>query len=82
MVSYNLHGFNQGSHEIKDMVSTFMPDVIMIQEHWLTPDNLSKLSELSSNYFVFGSSAMTSCCLLYTSPSPRDGLLSRMPSSA
>ena len=24
----------------------------------------------------------TRCCLLYTSPSPRDGLLSRMPSSA
>ena len=26
--------------------------------------------------------ALTNCCLLYTSPSPRDGLLSRMPSSA
>ena len=26
--------------------------------------------------------AQTGCCLLYTSPSPRDGLLSRMPSSA
>ena len=26
--------------------------------------------------------AYTSNCLLYTSPSPRDGLLSRMPSSA
>ena len=26
--------------------------------------------------------AMISSCLLYTSPSPRDGLLSRMPSSA
>ena len=25
---------------------------------------------------------LTACCLLYTSPSPRDGLLSRMPSSA
>ena len=25
---------------------------------------------------------VSSCCLLYTSPSPRDGLLSRMPSSA
>ena len=25
---------------------------------------------------------LASCCLLYTSPSPRDGLLSRMPSSA
>ena len=31
----------------------------------------------SSNY-----SAPTNSCLLYTSPSPRDGLLSRMPSSA
>ena len=61
VVSYNLHGFNQGSHGITDMLSRFMPDVIMVQEHWLTPDNLCKLSELSSNYFVFGSSAMTSC---------------------
>ena len=26
--------------------------------------------------------AMDATCLLYTSPSPRDGLLSRMPSSA
>ena len=26
--------------------------------------------------------AMSTICLLYTSPSPRDGLLSRMPSSA
>ena len=26
--------------------------------------------------------AFNYCCLLYTSPSPRDGLLSRMPSSA
>ena len=28
------------------------------------------------------STDMTASCLLYTSPSPRDGLLSRMPSSA
>ena len=27
----------------------------MIQEHWLTPDNLYKLSEISNDYFVFGS---------------------------
>ena len=27
-------------------------------------------------------SRCSQCCLLYTSPSPRDGLLSRMPSSA
>ena len=29
-----------------------------------------------------GSEVMLETCLLYTSPSPRDGLLSRMPSSA
>ena len=28
------------------------------------------------------SDVLASACLLYTSPSPRDGLLSRMPSSA
>ena len=32
---------------------------------------------------IFGDAGMhTRACLLYTSPSPRDGLLSRMPSSA
>ena len=40
----------------------------------------------SSDVFVFPSKtdtfAIVICCLLYTSPSPRDGLLSRMPSSA
>ena len=33
---------------------------------------------LLSQYILYGKK----CCLLYTSPSPRDGLLSRMPSSA
>ena len=31
---------------------------------------------------IFGSQDWAYYCLLYTSPSPRDGLLSRMPSSA
>ena len=31
---------------------------------------------------AFRNSAASYTCLLYTSPSPRDGLLSRMPSSA
>ena len=34
------------------------------------------IEELEENYQKFKN------CLLYTSPSPRDGLLSRMPSSA
>ena len=31
---------------------------------------------------LFASDTLVAICLLYTSPSPRDGLLSRMPSSA
>ena len=31
---------------------------------------------------IFHQGACSNTCLLYTSPSPRDGLLSRMPSSA
>ena len=34
------------------------------------------------NKFLKGLIDLKSICLLYTSPSPRDGLLSRMPSSA
>ena len=33
-------------------------------------------------YLIVGKSRLFRPCLLYTSPSPRDGLLSRMPSSA
>ena len=32
--------------------------------------------------FALNQGEVCTCCLLYTSPSPRDGLLSRMPSSA
>ena len=33
-------------------------------------------------FYQRGSRGWSDSCLLYTSPSPRDGLLSRMPSSA
>ena len=48
-----------------------------------------ELSDVDSVFFVDDEGKWTSkstaalqICLLYTSPSPRDGLLSRMPSSA
>ena len=34
------------------------------------------------SFFIYGDIYKINTCLLYTSPSPRDGLLSRMPSSA
>ena len=41
---------------------------------------LAGLDELTDGQVLIGDVDIT--CLLYTSPSPRDGLLSRMPSSA
>jgi len=59
VVSYNLHGLNQGSVGLLELICKLDLDVLMIQEHWLTsPDNLIKLDNISLNYTVFGSSAM------------------------
>ena len=42
----------------------------------------SKLKEVTNCSTLMGEHTPADACLLYTSPSPRDGLLSRMPSSA
>ena len=43
-------------------------------------DQLSTTINIPFNFTFYGQTFNS--CLLYTSPSPRDGLLSRMPSSA
>ena len=51
----------------------FLPFIKALFEKYNSPISLLvKESSKADQYF----------CLLYTSPSPRDGLLSRMPSSA
>ena len=50
-------------------------------EHWrLKPEALGSIP--GGCLDVFSSSKLSDVCLLYTSPSPRDATLSRMPSSA
>ena len=48
-------------------------------------DNMNDASDIAIET-IWDETNMVNCivtpCLLYTSPSPRDGLLSRMPSSA
>ena len=46
--------------------------ILAISDHKILLDSIK-------NIYVIGAGK---ACLLYTSPSPRDGLLSRMPSSA
>jgi len=61
IVSYNMHGYNQGSHTVRDLMISSKPDIFILQEHWLTPANLSRFDEDFSQYMCFGSSAMNSC---------------------
>ena len=62
---------NEWFGEFYDMIQKALgaPNAITIEEYWAS---LLSFIILAAMYV----------CLLYTSPSPRDGLLSRMPSSA
>ena len=55
-----------------DLVSFVPMEYLGIDDKILIPRQEKPLADVAGSY----------TCLLYTSPSPRDGLLSRMPSSA
>ena len=57
VISYNMHGFNQGFSTARDLSLRYHPDIILIQEHWLLPANFTKINQLFPNYFTFGSYA-------------------------
>ena len=48
------------------------------------PEKKNAINDVMSNEIIYALNfaKQSNHCLLYTSPSPRDGLLSRMPSSA
>ena len=53
-----------------------------ISQYAYTVNEIGQRTAVEKTGAAFASSANTLCCLLYTSPSPRDGATSRMPSSA
>ena len=55
-VSYNMHGYNQGVHYMKQLCSS--ADLIFLQEHWLPPSDLHRLQNISDDFICFSSSAM------------------------
>lgn len=58
VVSYNMHGYNQGMIALKDLIQVKQPHVILLQETWLTPTNLDKFGRDFSEYSAFGCSAL------------------------
>jgi len=61
VISYNMHGYNQGLSLLLDMISSYTPDLLFLQEHWLTPHNMIKFNNDFPDFHVFGCSAMESC---------------------
>ena len=59
IVSYNMHGFNQGYAAIDLLISSENPDIFFCQEHWLTPANLQKFDDHFPDFFPIGCSAMS-----------------------
>jgi len=60
VVSFNMHGFNQGFPTVRDLIESDAPRVFLLEEHWLTPANLHTFNDVFDRYFTFGSSAMSS----------------------
>ena len=58
ILTYNMHGYNQGSTLLQEICKSRKYDVIFIQEHWLTPPNMTKIININDNYVGFGISAM------------------------
>jgi len=59
IVSFNMRGFQQGCPVIEDLVADNKLDIFLLQEHWLTPANLVNFDTRLTDYFSFGSSAMS-----------------------
>jgi len=59
VVSYNMHGFNQGCPTLDDMLHSYKHDIMLLQEHLLTSANLCKFDNHFTDYLAFGSSAMS-----------------------
>jgi len=58
VISYNLHGFNQGEPLLREFCANHLPHVVYVQEHWLSNINMSNILSLSDNYYCLCTSAM------------------------
>ena len=56
LCSYNCQGYKGSIVDVKYLCQNH--DVILIQEHWLMPHDLSLLQNTHDDYYAFGLSAM------------------------
>jgi len=57
VITYNLHGYNQGKAMLPSLCKSY--DIILLQEHWLLPNEICKLDSVSCDFLSVATSAMT-----------------------
>ena len=55
IVTYNAHGLNTGRNYLMDLCNDSSIFVIALQEHWLTPHNLSVLNSVHPTSWAMAS---------------------------
>ena len=73
--------FSVGDNKIFSGTTTLVDESANLPQTYNITDDNWKIVDFNDNLYFF-QDGHAPPCLLYTSPSPRDGLLSRMPSSA
>ena len=73
---------NAASGSVHDIVWTDATTILSLRGNNLWQTSLSQGDDVQFMAVEAGASNLSISCLLYTSPSPRDATLSRMPSSA
>ena len=58
VLSYNLHGLNQGANTLNELCNSHETGIIFIQEHWQAPSNMYKMLSFLNEIVGFGISAM------------------------
>ena len=59
VISFSLHGFYQGFPVIDHLIKSDVPDILLLQEHWLTPTTIDNFDKFFPDFFTFGCSAMS-----------------------
>ena len=60
VITYNLHGINQGESLLRDFCRNDRPDVFFLQEHWLSSINMNRILNFSDDYHCISASSMES----------------------
>ena len=60
VMTYNMHGMNQGRVLLTEICAKGSVDVILLQEHWLASKALQQFDAISDNYSHVAVSSMDS----------------------